>query len=455
MRPSLRSTVFLWLIIDYGLMVDESLKSEVSEFIDAAVQVLSGKTVPVIQESRCYIPRQGRTELRNERKQSYEATINENRSQIEELSAFDECIAALRSDDLVAKYHSSADLSGILRQFLADLIEASEGSGSVWSYHSDEFNTLYKKYECWLRSDTLPRKKFVALQGLQYDTNTFRFNECCQIQRVTGQVLTSIIQSSSGYGSLPDEWSPTRTQYLLEVSYEAEKTDQGMSGTKNTEISAIRQKIDDAVTALRLTHDGMVGYSTEYTFRDAPWEQSCGSRTLANFFPLFQYGSLVMNDGPEAQRLYDLLNLKTNSAREPDVAMSIERFNSSYIRENDRVRFSDLMTILEALVSKKYNISKSMQAQRVAILLGDSLDERRKIFETYNDLYDERSAVWGVGHGGGRTTLSEESLNTAQEYVKRLIITILEQEQEFDGHGDLINQLEKEIEKSYLNVDFL
>lgn len=436
-------------------MTDESLKSEVSAFIDAAVQVLSGKTVPVIQQSRCYIPQQGRTELRNEPKQSYEATINENRSQIEELSAFDECIAALRSDDSVAKYHSSTDLSGILRQFLADLIEASEGSGSVWSYDSYEFNTLYKEYERWLRSETLPRKKFVALQGFQYDTNTFQFDECCQIRRVTGQLLTNIVQSNSGYGSLPDEWSPAWTQYLLEVSYEADKTDQGISGTVNTEIRVIRQKIDDAVTALRLTHDGMVGYSTEYTFHDAPWEQYCGSRTLANFFPLFQYGSLVMNDGPEAQRVYDLLNMKTNSAREPDIAMSIERFNSSYIRENDRVRFSDLMIILEALVAKKSNISSSMQAQRVAILLEDSLDERRNVFKTCNELYDERSAVWGVGHGGGRTTLSEESLNTAQEYVKRLIITILEQEREFDGHGDLINQLEKEIEKSYLNVEFL
>jgi hypothetical protein len=53
------------------------------------------------------------------------------------------------------------------------------------------------------------------------------------------------------------------------------------------------------------------------------------------------------------------------------------------------------MIVAEALCSGNDNLSKSALAQRVAILLGDNFEKRQDIFESFSDLYDERSYVWG------------------------------------------------------------
>ncbi|ELZ98641.1 hypothetical protein C441_02164 [Haloferax sulfurifontis ATCC BAA-897] len=159
-------------------------------------------------------------------------------------------------------------------------------------------------------------------------------------------------------------------------------------------------------------------------------------------------------DIDELKRLYDMLKSMDFESMEPNQKMSVERFNSSYIRESDRVAFADLMIVAEALCSGKSNLSKNMLAQRVAIILGDDFEERQNIFDGFSNLYDERSGVWGVAHGGGKTTLGEDSLETARRYVERLLLFFLENRDDYDGHGAILRELADEIEKNHLEVSF-
>ncbi len=112
------------------------------------------------------------------------------------------------------------------------------------------------------------------------------------------------------------------------------------------------------------------------------------------------------------------------------------------------------MIVAEALCSGNANLSRNVLAQRVAIILGDDFESRQEIFESFRDLFDERSRVWGVAHGGGRTTLEDKSLETARSYVKDLLLFFLENQNDYDGHGDVLNVLETRIEQNHLEVDF-
>jgi len=156
----------------------------------------------------------------------------------------------------------------------------------------------------------------------------------------------------------------------------------------------------------------------------------------------------------DLQYLYDMMTSIDFESIEPNLKMSIERFNSSYIRESERVAFADLMIVAEALCSGNDNLSKSALAQRVAILLGDNFEKRQDIFESFSDLYDERSYVWGVAHGGGKTTLGDDSLETARRYVKDLLLLFLDRRTNYDGHGAILKSLEQKIKQNHLEVEF-
>jgi len=112
------------------------------------------------------------------------------------------------------------------------------------------------------------------------------------------------------------------------------------------------------------------------------------------------------------------------------------------------------MIVAEALCSGNDNLSKSALAQRVAILLGDNFEKRQDIFESFSDLYDERSYVWGVAHGGGKTTLGDDSLETARRYVKDLLLLFLDRRTNYDGHGAILKSLEQKIKQNHLEVEF-
>jgi hypothetical protein len=385
----------------------------------------------------------------------FEKLFHQKHRTIRDLAEYSECIDfAMENYDVISEYHNNRrGLGEILISFAVDVF--AENSRTL-IFSDDEFDEIYPEYEKDLLTEEFPVRSFVPLHGLSYDGEVFELDANSRIRRVNKSDIELVTDFESPTGSsIPEDWDSASTHFLFEFDQIVEKTvnSAGCGDIGFEELGKAQDRIRSIITALRLAFSGDVGYSNHYDHSPCAWGGGLTTRRRT-VRPLFFVGSMEIDDSEELKRHYNLLKSMDFESMEPNLKMSVERFNSSYIRESDRVAFADLMIVAEALCSGKNNISKNMLAQRLAIILGDDLDERQSYFSGFSDLYDERSGVWGVAHGGGKTTLGEEALETAQRYVKELLMFFLNNVEHYGGHGAILKELEMEIEQNHLEVEF-
>jgi len=385
----------------------------------------------------------------------FEKFFHQNHDTIRDLEEFDECIDfAIENYDVISRYHHNRrGLADLLIRFIIDVFAEND---RVLTFADQDFENVYQEYETDLLAEEFPIRSFIPLHGFSYDDDEIELDNRSRIRRVERSdiELVTDFESPTG-GSIPEDWDDTSTHFLFEFEQVVEKTvnSVGCGDIGFDELNEAKHRIRSIITALRLAFSGEVGYSAHYDHTPCAWGGSITTRRRT-VRPLFQMRSMEPSDTDDLQHLSEMMISVDFESIEPNLKMSIERFNSSYIRESERVAFADLMIVAEALCSGNDNLSKSALAQRVAILLGDNFEERQDIFESFSDLYDERSYVWGVAHGGGKTTLGDDSLETARRYVKELLLLFLDRRNNYDGHGDILKSLEQKIEQNHLEVKF-
>jgi len=385
----------------------------------------------------------------------FEKFFHQRHETIRTLDEYDECLDfAIANYGVISEYHNNRrGLGDILISFIIDVF-ADNNQSIVFS--DSDFERVYQEYENDLLSVEFPIRSFVPLHGLTYEADVIKLDEHSRIRRVEKSdiELVTDFESPTG-GSIPEDWNSSSTHFLFEFDQTVEKTKNsiGCGDMSFDQLEEAQHRIRSVITSLRLAFSGEVGYSTQYDHSPCAWGGGLTTRPRA-VRPMFFVNSMQVDNIDELERFYNMLKSMDFESMEPNLKMSVERFNSSYIRESERVAFADLMIVTEALCSGNENLSKNMLAQRVAIILGENFEERKEIFDSVSDLYDERSGVWGVAHGGGRTTLGEDSLESARSYVKSLLLFFLENLNDNDGHGSILSELNDKIEKNYLEVDF-
>lgn len=420
-----------------------------NEFIDELHLVERQPTKRILEYNRGGITWQDYTRLK------FEKFFYQRHKTVRNLVEYDECLDfAIENYDVISKYHNNRrGLGEILIAFIVDVF--SENNQNV-IFTDHEFEKVYQEYERDLLAEEFPVRSFVPLHGLSYEDEVIKLDDKSRIRRVEKSdiELVTDFESPTG-GSIPEDWNDRSTHFLFEFDQVVEKTANSV-GCGDIRVDGLKEaqhRIRCVITALRLAFSGDVGYSNHYDHSLCAWGEGITTRSRT-VRPLFLIESMEVTDIDELDRLYDLLKSIDFESMEPNLKMSVERFNSSYIRESDRVAFADLMIVAEALCSGNNNYSGKQVAQRVAIILGGDFEERRDIFDAFYDLYKERSRVWGVAHGGGRTTLGENSLETARRYVKHLLLFFLENLDSYDGHGSILKELDVKIEQNHLEVDF-
>lgn len=419
------------------------------EFDDEIHNVEQQPTKRILEYNR------GSVTWQNYLRPKFEKFFYQNHTTIRDLEEFEECIDfALENYDVISRYHSNRrGLGEILVAFIVDVFAE---NNRTLVFVDQDFDKVYQEYESDLLAEEFPVRSFIPLHGFTYDGEEIELDEQSRIRRVEKSdiELVTDFESPTG-GSIPEDWDSSSTHFLFEFEQVVEKTKNsvGCGDMGFEELDEAKHRIKSIITALRLAFLGEVGYSNHYDHTPCAWGGGITTRRRS-VRPMFYVNSMEATDTNELQRLYDKMAMTDFASIEPNLKMSIERFNSSYIRESEKVAFADLMIVAEALCSGNDNLSKNEMAQRVAILLGDDFEEKQHIFDTFSDLYDERSYVWGVAHGGGRTTLGDDSLETARSYVKDLLLLFLNRRNDYDGHGDLLKDLKQRIEQNHLEIEF-
>lgn len=388
----------------------------------------------------------------------YSRIFAENWEDIKALDSFVECIEYGFSEfEVIQQYHSYGDaFEKILRRFLRVLLRR---SSLDLGFTDPDFDEVYSDFERDLLSKTITMRRIFPLQGLGGEFSTIELSDSTRIRKIEEEDIEFLNGESRGAESVlktPIEWSSA--MYLFEIELEAEKAEETVWDIKDRKriTERFNQITENIITALRLTSVGEVGYSEWIDHYDAAWYIRRVSRQ-ENRIRIQRIGHSGMDLGSNTEELirkYRVLEEKDMDSLDVDLTLAIERYNSSFLRERDSVAFSDLIIILEALLTKSKNVSGTELAQRAAILLGENHQERQKLFEDVQELYNQRGRVWGVAHGGGSTDLDSEILDQAREIARQSLWIILKMERDYGGHGNIMKRMNEEINQSMLDVEF-
>lgn len=431
-------------------------------------------------EHKEYLAKKPPSELRRQRQHpdihpTITGFLGDRWTDIVEMEVFEEvCDYALLNFDMVERYHFRGQalqwgIDHILLGFISDVLGQ---TGSGLEYSEEDFQTVYEHYETDLLSETLPQRTFICLQGvtLEEGLEQVELADNVVIQEMTDRDYARVAESSSPESIFAKQEqhdrvlkpiSGPRLRYILEVWLDIDKEDllpeEEPDGAPDY-VSKRYWSVRNAVTALRLVNrEGTVNYGQRFSEGMGAWQNGVGGGMGWNqpIAWLAEY-ELTQEDVEDVRQMFGLLQSKDFESIDTDLRMAVERFNSATLRQDWRIEFSDLIIIMEALLSKKSALPGRELAQRAAILLGDSLEERQDIYDAVKELWEIRGSVWGVAHGGGRTTLEEQDkfLEKARHYATECLVQILELERSHGGLSNLLKAMDERINESMLGVEF-
>ena len=188
--------------------------------------------------------------------------------------------------------------------------------------------------------------------------------------------------------------------------------------------SQLSKKFNLIVESLRLMKPGRVDRENIYWRWDKPGQ--LGNRELGSSGrarpkpPIVNSYSLENDDLPALERIYKSLS------KQPEIhRIARQRFNEATQRADPEDTIIDLCIALEALLSEGSGSLSYKLGMRAAILVGNTIEEKRYIVNLISDAYSMRSAFV---HGNSSTTsqklklslsdLSKEFLETSRRTLK-------------------------------------
>jgi hypothetical protein len=441
--------VHYYPLIHSKRMSDGDLESKFREYTGLVLtDVLGDESPPVKPEVSVNFESDSRTTFDQRRTPNHLKWVQNNSESIKSLESFQKCKKSLLEYDQIQIHHTgtSTSIDSILLRFPAKLLEM---SSEKKSYTDQDFDGTYTAFIDDLFSDTLPTRVYIPLQAVRYSGKEIEFNDGSKIREIEEQDIERVLN----FGATPSQeisWDWRLSWFLFETWYQRPKqANDYQAGKKEAE-----EKIKQILTALRLSYPGNVGYGTKYEERNAAWEWNTTGYDERIIQPRLASDYLHIENDDKVKYYYHLLDNKDFEALDPPIRMSIDRFNESFLRENPKVAFADLIIVLEALFEKTDDVPKRGLAQRVATLLGDTVEDREEIFENIVDIYTERSAVWGVGHGTGRMEIDEQLLEQAKKYSRQSLKLILEIEKDYTSISELIDEIDTKMIEDSLKADF-
>lgn len=182
--------------------------------------------------------------------------------------------------------------------------------------------------------------------------------------------------------------------------------------------------LEKLLSALRLFKKGKIiagVFMTQSTSNIPVMGTSWYERGLVSSYSSSEY-ILKSEELSEFRDLWKLV-LESKYHQSKSVSIAIRRFNYAYDREKNEDEIIDYLISFEALFFKneKQELREKL-SRRVARLLENDFDNRKRLSKTIKDFYDKRSSIVH----GDETEISPEYVNEIQDVLRKSIKKILE-----------------------------
>jgi hypothetical protein len=259
-------------------------------------------------------------------------------------------------------------------------------------FKQDLFEANLEAFEAFFHTDSFTYRFFAPITGLKVEVDRVELEPKLAIVRVTGEEKEDLLAEYPTF--YPSNSTAITHEFALELFHTVPKIiagdDYRPSFTEHP-VEAVKRKFAEVCSALRLFKAGALALNHVWI--------------LNTIFPLEGFGATHNPYSPP--RFFDSYTLSSSEAnalatfwqqyqascqvKRKRFEVALRRFNFAYERERPEDKLIDYMIALEALLLGDQQELKYKLAMRGAALLGNSPDERKRIYDELGEAYNQRS----------------------------------------------------------------
>lgn len=304
-------------------------------------------------------------------------------------------------------------------------------------FDKQAFNSVFNRLRQDIESTNITVKELSPLMNARLDCESIQIAPYLVIRKLTENELEKWLNDYLRYPFFPMHGSlsadVTQMDCAMEVTYEKQRHEAWGSNQEIINSAA------DLVTTLRLLTDKNIYIAFTVQSSDSILQPSGGTSSSLRPRLLGQSASISTS---LQQDIIDTWNRIQSLPKESPVRLALRRWNTVFERFDPDDALIDHWIALEGLfVPDSSQEVRHRSSFRIGAWIGETSDEREKIYKDLLESYDLRSRIV---HGGVPTTKKKtELINITRSYLRRALVQILSTTDTFDPKTIEIERLRK------------
>lgn len=304
-------------------------------------------------------------------------------------------------------------------------------------FDEQAFNTVFDRLRQDIESPNITVKELSPLMNASLDCESITIAPYLVIRKLTANELERWLNNYIRYPYFPMHSSlsadVTQLDCAMEVTYEKQRHEAWGSNKE------IINSTTDLVTTLRLLTDKNVYIAFTVQSSDSILQPSGGTSSSLRPHLLGPKAEISASLG---QDIIDTWNSIRSLPNESPIRLALRRWNTVFERFDPDDALIDYWIALEGLfVPDSSQEVRHRSSFRIGASIGETSEEREKIYKDLLESYDLRSRIV---HGGVPTTKKKtELINTTRSYLRRALVQILSSTDTFDPRTIEIERLRK------------
>ena len=331
--------------------------------------------------------------------------ISRNWNLLKELKSYKECLKYLGNNNFM---RNSIEEQGFLLNTIVKYVKEAK----QFKFSQMDFDENYKQIEEYIFSDVIKHTYSARLSSFESDSDEIVIDEFAKIKKFTVEECKERWKRSFFSRSIINIINPL--DYRIEIIFYKKKEElRSNAGESQEDLKRI-------LLLLRLFKSSDLKIGAVET-KPIQWVPFGGITFTGNEESFGGKYTLNVSELPLLIELWKVIK-NINFKNCPSLEIAIHRFSFVHERNNLEDKLIDTMVGFESLYLTDDKELRYKSALRTAILIGESPDEREKIFKIMQVAYDMRSTII---HGGKIVGKVKVGNPVSQEFITGQFIKIL------------------------------
>ena len=348
-------------------------------------------------------------------------------------------------DNHVADYDVASNIKeSVERDFVSEFLKCYLSESMAFEFDENLFEKIMGNLINFIENESHVAYVFFPLHGLSGDFDNIRFSDDISISRLNPNQYAMVTDMDTNHGYVR---KPEKRFRKLRYGVFIRRT---LENSNDVSSERMKEEAQSVLDSFRLFKSGLIYTGAMYSYSPDFWPRK-------NLFTLRvgvenppEIESEMFVAGAEIDRIKYFF---TKFARLEPIAQqhylitSIRRFNASYNNKHIGDRIADLCISLETLLNDSPGEITLKLSLRVALLLGDTEDNREYLWRFIKKCYNVRSEIV---HGKKRkvitvmgNTLTDHQTAQRLENVTRQAITkVVLLQEEISNQKNLLDSLD-------------